>query len=78
MRRRRYPRLTSWEEAFGEDVRGAVLPPQVHLSHPPGFEGGRLTCAISFSALDELEGRLQDLLRLVRDRRLAPLARYLV
>lgn len=77
VRRRRYPELTSWEEGFREEVRGAGLPAQAHLSHPPGFEGGRLTCTVSFAGLDELGTGLQGLLELLRAGRLDNLTRYL-
>jgi len=77
VRRRRYPKLSAWEETFRTDVRDAGLPPGVQLSHPPGFEGGRLTCTVSFTDPGELEGRLQALLDLLREGRLDRFSRYL-
>lgn len=77
LRRRRYPQLTQWEESFEGDVRRAGLPRNTRIAHSKAFEGGRLSCAIAFASLEELEGSLAELLELVRAGRLAPLDRYL-
>lgn len=77
VRRRRYPELTGWEADFREDARGLGLPPQVRVSHAPGFEGGRLTCSLSFSSLEELGSALAALEEALRSGRLDRLGRYL-
>lgn len=77
VRRRRYPELTAWEADFREDVRGLGLPPEARVSHAPGFEGGRLTCAVSFSSLEEFGRTLDVLAELRRSGRLDRLGRYL-
>jgi hypothetical protein len=77
VRRRRYPELTAWEADFREDVREAGLPPPVRVSHAPGFEGGRLTCAVTFASLEELGGALAALEECLRSGRLDRLGRYL-
>ncbi|MFU8856914.1 MAG: ParB/RepB/Spo0J family partition protein [Deferrisomatales bacterium] len=77
VRRRRYPELSAWEESFREDARALGLPSGARLSHAPSFEGGRLSCTLSFAALGELEEALETLLGLLRQGRLDPLGRYL-
>lgn len=77
VRRRRYPELTAWEADFREDARGLDLPPEARVSHAPGFEGGRLTCTVSFSSLGELGRALTALEECLGSGRLDRLGRYL-
>ncbi|MEW6488693.1 MAG: hypothetical protein AB1578_12375 [Thermodesulfobacteriota bacterium] len=77
VRRRRYPELSAWEADFREDSRGLGLPPEARVSHAPGFEGGRLTCTVSFASLPELGRSLDALEEGLRAGRLDRLGRYL-
>lgn len=73
----RYPRLSDLEAAFAVDIRAVKLPKNVNLSHPKGFEGGRLTCTASFSDLNKLEQILFAMLEGLKDGRFRNLSKYL-
>jgi hypothetical protein len=77
VRRSRYPTVAAWEDSFQKDAAGARLPGGAHLSHPAGFEGGRLTCSLAFASLGELRSLLAELGLAVEEGRLEPLAKYL-
>jgi hypothetical protein len=48
LRRWRFPRLAAIEESIRVKVQALKLPAEIHLSVPPGLEGGRVH--VSFSA----------------------------
>ncbi len=77
LRRRRYPTVAAWSDAFDGDVAAAGLPPGVRVSHAPGFEGGKLTLTAPFGSLAALEETVASVLAGLRAGRLAPLGRYL-
>ncbi|HSH70611.1 MAG TPA: ParB/Srx family N-terminal domain-containing protein [Deferrisomatales bacterium] len=77
VRRRRYPHLSRWEEAFPAAVAGAGLPSRVSIHPPGGFEGGRYQCRMTFSTLDELHQNLLTVLERLEGGRLAPLQEFL-
>ena len=64
VRRLRFPRLTSMEEAIRKRIREIRLSPQIRITVPPGLEGG-LTVqmrAASYKELERLVGELSELL----------------
>lgn len=73
----RYPILHKLEAGFSADSRAVKLPKNVRLSHPKGFEGGRLDCSVSFSNLDQFKQTLQTLLQALDGGRLQCLSKYL-
>ena len=77
VRRRRYPRVTAREASFGRDLRSLRLPGNVHVAHPPWFEGGRLACQIGFGSVPELEAAVAGLSHAAAEGRLRALERYL-
>lgn len=64
LRRRRYPRLTSLEERFGQLRERALGGTGVELTPPANFEGGRFTVSFSFASAEELGARRCALSRL--------------
>ncbi|GAB4258161.1 MAG: hypothetical protein Kow0092_05600 [Deferrisomatales bacterium] len=77
VRRRRYPQLSAWESAFARDVGALSLPSGVRIAPPQGFEGGTLTCSVTFASADELGRALRALLERLEAGELAVLDRYL-
>ncbi len=77
VRRRRYPRVTAREASFGRDLRSLRLPGNVHVAHPPWFEGGRLSCQIGFGSVRELEAAVASLAEAAAEGRFQALGRYL-
>ncbi len=77
VRRRRYPRVAAHEADFERDIRSLRLPGNVRVTHPPWFEGGRLSCQIGFGSLRELEAAVAGLSDAAADGRLQALERYL-
>jgi len=64
VRRLRFPRLTSMEEAIRKRLQEIRLSPQIRITVPPGLEGG-LTVqmrAASRKELERLVGELSQLL----------------
>jgi ParB family chromosome partitioning protein len=54
LRKRRYPRLTAVERAFGRCVRELRIDRSIQISPPPGFEGRTCTATIRFDSQDDL------------------------
>ena len=78
VRRRRFPTVTAWEDSFQRDCSRARLPAETRLSHAPSFEGGRLTCSLAFSSVEQLRALAVAVVAAVDEGRLEPLGRYLV
>jgi hypothetical protein len=53
IRRLRFPRLAQAEDAIAANIRAMKLAPEIHLSVPPGLEGGRLN--VEFSVANQAE-----------------------
>jgi hypothetical protein len=62
LRRWRFPRLAAMEDSLAADIKALRLPSAIHLSAPPGFEGGRLHIELRASTAAEL-GELSEHLR---------------
>jgi hypothetical protein len=63
LRRRRFPRLAETEDVIRERIRELNLDPDIHMSVPPGLEGGRLEVHFTVSsqtALQRLARKLSD------------------
>lgn len=54
LRKRRYPRLTAVERAFGRCVRELRMDRSIQISPPPGFEGRTCTVTIRFDSQHDL------------------------
>jgi ParB family chromosome partitioning protein len=61
----RYPRMHRWEEEFEKKRRALNLPPGLLLNPPPFFEGRGLKMEFQFETMEEYQGILSSLLRLV-------------
>ena len=63
LRRWRFPRLAAIEDALATRIKALQLPAAIHLSAPPGLEGGRLKAEFEVGTaaeLCELSGCLRD------------------
>ena len=61
LRRRRFPRLAALENSLAESVKALRLPAAIHLSIPPGLEGGRIKAELEAATASELK-ELSELL----------------
>ncbi len=61
LRRWRFPRLAAMEDSLAADVRALRLPSTIHVSAPPGFEGGRLNFAFEAGTPAELKELIEHL-----------------
>ena len=55
LRRWRFPRLAALEESIRVKVQALKLPAEIHLSVPPGLEGGRVHVTLSAGSQGEFE-----------------------
>jgi hypothetical protein len=63
LRRWRFPRLATVEDAVRQHIRALKLPSEIRLSVPPGLEGGRLQAEVTAGSLTEFQrlvGRLNQ------------------
>ena len=55
LRRQRYPRLAQTEDGIRDKIHSLNLPAAIHLSVPPGLEGGRLNAEFSAASAAEFK-----------------------
>ncbi len=61
VRRLRYPRLSQIEGEIQKRIREMRLKPQIHISVPPGLEGGVLTVQVRATSYEELKRSVVEL-----------------
>ena len=56
-----YPNLTKASEEFKAEISALALPPNCRVEHSPAFERSDITCTITFSNLQELQSKKQQI-----------------
>ena len=67
IRRLRYPRLAATEEEIRKRIQSLKLHPEIHLSVPPGLEGGRLQIEFTAASAGEFRDRVERLSKAAKE-----------